>query len=115
MPAPLKSAPLKIAVLALVMAAVSGDAQAISRYNATSMSCASIRATVQAEGAAIFRWKQPPDIDRFDRIVAHTGHCLWGEVATPTDIPSKDATRCVVLNCQRPVFDDDLLWKLRPH
>ena len=107
------SAPLKIAVTALVMTAVSGDAQAISRYSATSMNCASIRATVQAEGAAIFRWKQPPDIDRFDRIVAHTGYCLWGQVATLTDIPSKDTKRCVVFNCQRPVFDDDLFWKWR--
>lgn len=103
------SATIRIAAAALLVAAVSGEAQAISRYNATSMSCGTIRAKVESEGAAIFRWKQPPNIDRFDRLVAHTGYCLWGELATPTDIPSADNKHCMVLNCQRPVFDDIII------
>lgn len=98
-----------IALAALLLATASQDAQAISRYNATSMNCAAIRSTVQTEGAAIFKWKQPPDIDRFDRLVAHTGFCRWGEVATLTDIPSKDNKRCPVFNCQRPIWDDPFL------
>jgi hypothetical protein len=103
------SGSMKIVLAALLLAAVSGEAHAISRYSSTKMSCNSIRATVQAEGAAIFRWKQQPDLDRFDRLVAHTGYCLWGELATPTDIPSADSKHCMVLNCQRPVFDDMLI------
>ncbi len=78
------------------------------------MSCASIRATVQAEGAAIFRWTQPPNIDRFDRLVTRSGYCFAGEIATPTDIPAKDTTRCVVFDCQRPIWDDDPFLRLRP-
>lgn len=105
--------PISTGLAVVLLVAASGDAGAISRYSATSMSCENIRATVRAEGAAIFKWKQPPNIDRFDRLVAHSGFCLAGEVATATDIPAKDTGRCVVFDCQRPVFDDDFFWRWR--
>ena len=43
--------------LALALTLLPLQAQAISRYNSTSMSCAQVRATVRAEGAVIMRWR----------------------------------------------------------
>ncbi len=78
---------LKAGTVLLGLLLAASQAHAISRYNSTSMSCADIGAVVRAEGAVVLRWKQPPDIQRFDRFVAHTGFCSWGERGRTVERP----------------------------
>ncbi|MHA1158978.1 MAG: hypothetical protein ACTSP2_09605 [Alphaproteobacteria bacterium] len=88
-----------VLVLGVVFAAT--QASAISRYNSKSMSCTAIQAAVLSEGAVILRWKQPPNIQRYDRFVAHSGYCGPGEVAVPSSVPSAILPVCPVLECKR--------------
>ncbi len=97
---------LKAGTVLLGLLLAASQAHAISRYNSTSMSCADIGAVVRAEGAVVLRWKQPPDIQRFDRFVAHTGFCSWGERAVRSSVPSADHRSCTVYNCKRCDPDD---------
>ena len=101
----------KAAGIALCLLPVSFEAHAISRYTSTSMTCASIQATIRAEGAAIFRWTQPPNIQRFDRFVASSRNCFFGERAQVTFIPSADTQSCAVFECRRSECDDDLFCR----
>jgi hypothetical protein len=79
---------------------VATEAQAISRYSATSLSCARIQAIAEAEGAALMRWVQPPDIQRYDRIVANRRFCFAGETTVPSTVPSADTAACPVYICK---------------
>jgi hypothetical protein len=101
-------APLQAAVIALCVIPIATQALAISRYQSKSMSCANINATIANEGAAIFRWTQPPDIDRFGKFVRNVGYCFRGEEANYAYIPSADNAKCPVLECQPE--DDDLFF-----
>jgi hypothetical protein len=104
--------PVQAAIITLCVVPISSEAFAISRYQSMSMSCANIRATILDEGAAIFGWLQPPNIDRFGKYVAHVGYCFIGEEAKIVYIPSKDTKSCAVLECQPE--DDDFFHRLRP-
>ncbi len=98
----MKPATMLVAVMVLFglcLAAV--EAQAISRYKSTSMSCASIHGVVATEGAVILRWTQPPDIQRFDRFVQHSGFCDAGERAVRSSVPSADYQFCPVNRCRQ--------------
>jgi hypothetical protein len=99
---------VQAAAIALCVVPFASEAFAISRYQSMSMPCANIRATILNEGAAIFRWKQPPNIDRYGRFVAHSGFCFIGEEAEVEYIPAADTRECPVLECQQE--DDDLFF-----
>lgn len=103
---------MKHVALAAGLLLVAGQAEAISRYNSTSMSCAGVQQTIKAEGAAIMRYPGTtnPSLTRYDRYVAHGGFCSFGEVAKYTYIPTADAASCQVLHCVTPNFDDDRLF-----
>jgi hypothetical protein len=103
----------RAAIIALCVLPISSQAFAISRYQSTSMPCAGIRATILSEGAAIFRWLQPPNIDRFGRFVAHGGYCFVGEEAEVVYIPAADTKACAVLEC-KPDDDDFFFHRFKP-
>ncbi len=103
---------VKAAVVAICLLPVSFQAQAISRYTSTSMSCAAIAQKIRTEGAAIFRWTQKPDILRYGLYVADDSFCSIHERAMTTFIPSADAKRCAVLECKPYDPRDDLLFPL---
>jgi hypothetical protein len=48
---------MKSMLLALCFSLFAAEAQAISRYNSTSMSCDEVRATVRSEGAVVLRYR----------------------------------------------------------
>ncbi|MEP9388944.1 hypothetical protein [Mesorhizobium sp. KR9-304] len=104
---------MKIVLLALSLVLVSFQAQAISRYNSTSMSCGEIKATVRAEGAVILRWRGNSGILRYGRFVAHGGFCESGTRAETSYVPSADRKSCAVRECKYWDPDDDFIW--RPH
>lgn len=79
------------------------EAQAISRYNATSMSCASIQSRIHAEGAILLRWrsKRNPGLPLGDRFVRHSGYCDLHKHAATVYVPSRDRRSCPVRKCKR--------------
>ena len=106
----------KTAMLALAVALLPFQAEAISRYNSTSMTCAGVKATVRAEGEVIMRWRSSRSgVQRFGRFVAHDGFCPEAERAEITYIPSADRPSCAVYECKHfsPERDDDFWWLRR--
>lgn len=102
---------MKTCLVALSLTLVSFEAQAISRYNSTSMSCGEIRATVRAEGAAILRWRGRSGVQRYGRFVAHGGFCESGTRAETSYVPASDGRSCPVYECKYWDPDDDFIWR----
>lgn len=102
---------MKAVLIALSLLLVSFEAQAISRYNSTSMSCERIRATVRAEGAVILRWSGRSGVPRYGRFVAHTGFCESGTRAETSYVPSSDRRSCPVRECKYWDPDDDFIFR----
>ena len=102
---------MKAFLVALSLTLVSFEAQAISRYNSTSMSCGEIRATVRAEGAAILRWRGRSGVPRYGRFVAHGGFCESGTLAETSYVPASDRRSCPVYECKYWDPDDDFIWR----
>jgi len=94
---------LKLTLIALALSLVSVEAQAISRYNSTSMSCAGIQARVSAEGAILLRWrsKRNPSLPMGGRFVRNSGFCDLHLRASTAYVPSSDRKSCPVRKCKR--------------
>ncbi|WP_378949665.1 hypothetical protein [Mesorhizobium sp. ANAO-SY3R2] len=93
---------MKTILLAICLMMLSVEAEAISRYNSTSMSCAQAQRAVRNEGAVILRWKSPGSgVQRYDRFVRNDGFCEAGEEANITSVPTSDAKSCPVYNCKQ--------------
>ncbi len=92
---------------ALLLAA--GNAQAISRYPLSGLTCEAARALVQQEGAVIFRFPSPRNRSHvlYDRFVHHGGHCTFGETTVLRSVPAADGS-CALLICQQRSGDDPL-------
>ena len=101
---------MKTVLIALCLSLVSLEAHAISRYNSTSMSCAEVKATVRAEGAAILRWRSPRGIQRYGRFVAHGGFCGLERKGRNLIHPDSDRKSCALLECKYLRSDDDFIW-----
>jgi hypothetical protein len=104
-------ATMKAVLIALSLLLVSFEAQAISRYNSTSMSCGEIKATLRAEGAAILRWRGNSGIQRYGRFVANGGFCESGTRAETSYVPSADRKSCSVRECKYWDPDDDIIFR----
>jgi hypothetical protein len=93
---------MKKIALALALVLAASPALAISRYNALSMTCQSMRAAIHNEGAVILRYpsKRVPGMTLYDRYVRNSDYCDGVNYAEWTSIPSRDNPRCQVLNCQ---------------
>lgn len=102
---------MKAVLIALSLLLISFEAQAISRYNSTSMSCAEIKARVRNEGAVILRWRGKSGIQRYSRFVYHSGFCSAGERAEFSSVPSADRQSCSVRECKYWDPDDDFLFR----
>jgi hypothetical protein len=100
--------------LALTLVAgplVAGQAQAISRYTSTSMSCARVQATIQREGAVIMRWSSPRSgAPLFGRFVTWNENCGNRMRPQRAFIPAADTQSCPVLECQRWDPEDGFLF-----
>lgn len=104
---------MKAVLTALALLLVSLEAQAISRYNSTSMSCGEIKATVRAEGAVILRWRGNRGIQRYGRFVAHGGFCESSTRAETSYVPASDRKSCPVYECKYYDPDDEFLFRFR--
>ncbi|RLP25566.1 hypothetical protein [Mesorhizobium sp. YM1C-6-2] len=102
---------MKAVLIALALLLVPFEAQAISRYNSTSMSCGQIKATVRAEGAVILRWRGRSGVQRYGRFVAHDGFCESGTRAETSYVPARDRKSCSVYECKYWDPDDDIIFR----
>src|SRR5690606_41903674 len=95
-----------LAALALTFAI--GSASAISRYDSTSMSCASADERVRPEGAVIFRYpsERVRGLQLYDRFVAHRGFCTSGEVTAAKSVPTRSG-ECALLICRQIIDERD--------
>jgi hypothetical protein len=90
---------------ALVIAPMMEEAQAISRYTSTSMSCPAVKSVVKNEGAVILRWTSGQTGNpRWARFVRSTAYCDPNERAVPASVPSASGS-CTVKKCRRCDFD----------
>lgn len=104
---------MKIILLAACLTLVAAQAQAISRYDPTRMSCGKVQGTIAWQGAVILRYqsKRVPGLPLYDRYVQSQRFCSMGEVRTRAYVPSADTKSCPVYNCKRP--DNDRHFRRR--
>jgi hypothetical protein len=96
---------LSLILPAFVVAPLIGEAQAISRYTSTSMSCSAVKSVVSNEGAVILRWTSGQTGNpRWARFVRSSSYCDPGERAIPASVPSASGT-CTVKKCRRCDID----------
>lgn len=100
---------MRIALIALCLAATALPAHAISRYNSMQLSCEAAQDRIQDEGAVILRYqsKRVKGLPLYDRYVAHGGFCQTNEYAKLEVVPTADTNRCRVLKCMPKVFPFD--------
>lgn len=94
-----------IVFLGLALSLLSIDAQAISRYNSQTMSCARVQAVLRSEGAAILSWRSNTGAPLYDRYVANGGFCDSDDVTRRASVPTADNRACVVLKCFEMSYD----------
>ena len=101
---------LVLAVLLSVWLTV--EAQAISRYTSTSMTCAAIQNAIDREGAVILRYrsKRNPSLQLYGRYVSDFRFCQVEETSQTAWVPARDTASCPVLECVVVDFDDDY-WR----
>jgi hypothetical protein len=102
---------MKSMLLALCFSLVAAEAEAISRYNSTSMSCAQVREIVRSEGAVILRYRSTrnPSLPLFGRYVSDRRYCNFDEVAETAFVPAADTRSCLVRECKQFDPDDDYI------
>lgn len=95
--------------LALLLALISADAYAISRYNSLQMTCDRVQEAIQTEGAVILRYvsRRTPGLPLYDRYVLHDGYCGYGEYAKWVSVPTRDTPSCPVYKCEQRTYDGD--------
>lgn len=92
---------MKTVLLAACLTLFAAEAQAVSRYNSTSMSCARVQQTIRGEGAAIMRWVSPTSgVQRYDRFVRDDSFCPVNQEAKITSLPAADTQSCQVRHCK---------------
>ncbi len=108
----MKAVILKAVLLAASLVVVVSEAEAISRYNSTSMSCDRIKSTVRNEGAVILRWSGRNGVLRYGRFVANGRFCSGGERAETSYVPSSDRKSCAVRECKYfDPYDDGMIFR----
>nr|WP_054310756.1 hypothetical protein [Mesorhizobium sp. 1M-11] len=97
----------KTILFAACLSLVAAEAQAISRYDPSRMSCDRVQRLVDREGAVILRYRSPrnPRLTLYDRYVASVEFCDMGELRSRASVPSADTGSCPVFKCKRPDFD----------
>jgi hypothetical protein len=94
---------MKTLLIALGLCLIAADAQAISRYDPTRMSCDRVHDTVAAHGAVLLRYRSPrnPSLTLYDRYIASSRFCDMGEYAARSSVPSADLDHCPVYRCKQ--------------
>jgi hypothetical protein len=87
-------------VLAMAVSLSSTDAAAISRYESTSLSCSTIKAKIQGEGAVILQYvsNQTGNL-LYNRYVRNANYCNAYQTTRSKSVPAADTQNCHVYYC----------------
>ena len=98
---------MKTILLAACLTLVAAEAQAISRYDPTRMSCGRVQSTIARQAAVILRYQSTrvPGLPLYDRYVQSEQFCTMGDVRARAYVPSADTRSCPVYTCKRPDYD----------
>jgi len=106
---------MKAVAIAACLCLVAAEAQAISRYDPTRMSCEQVHGIIAREGAVILRYRSPRSgMTLYDRYVSTVASCERGEVRDPRTVPSADTASCPVYSCKQAEFDDPMRRFMMP-
>lgn len=107
---------MRLLLSALLLAALVGEASAISRYHTSRLTCDEARGRVAEEGVVILRWqsRRDPTLPLYNRFVRNGSYCQLGEAATRRAIPTSDRENCPVLEC-KVIDNSDDIWLRRRH
>ena len=77
------------------------NAEAVSRYEITNVTCETVQALVRTEGSVIlvYRSKGVLGLPVYDRYVLGQQYCDSGEVARGAGVPTVDREYCPVKKC----------------
>lgn len=94
--------PTQLAITTIAALLLAQPALAISRYNSPALTCDQVRQRVLNEGAVILRYPSTrvKGMTLYDRYVTRSAMCDPHEYAERAYVPTRDAARCPVLNCQ---------------
>lgn len=102
---------MKTILLAVCLTMLAAEAQAVSRYTSTHMSCAQTRDTIVSQGAAILQWRSVTSgVQRYDRYVRDDSFCPTGQYAERAWVPTADTQSCPVYKCKQIDHDDFILF-----
>ena len=91
---------MKRLLFALPILVVVGQAWAIARHDVDRMSCASVQAVLEGEGAAILRYRSPRTGNTlYDRYVRDGGQCRRNQTAERARVATADDRSCPVRKC----------------
>ena len=98
---------LKTILLAVCMTGAAAEAQAISRYDPTHMSCDRVQGTIARQGAVILRYQSTrvPGLPLFNRYVQSAQYCNPNEIRSRAYVPSADTKSCPVYICKQVEHD----------
>ncbi|WP_027151134.1 hypothetical protein [Mesorhizobium sp. WSM2561] len=107
---------MKTVLFAACLTLVAAEAQAISRYDPSRMTCGTVRATIAREGAVILRYQstRTPGLPLYDRYVRSQSFCNRGEVRARASVPSADTNSCIVYKCKRVETDRHFRRRIFP-
>ena len=98
-----------IGTLIVLVLVTASQANAISRYNSLSFTCAKIRQVISSEGAVILRYpgKFNPGIVLHDRFVNNVRWCQMDEYTAIKSVPTSDNRSCRLRYCKIIDFDNN--------
>ena len=78
------------------------SAEAISRYNAATMTCERVQSLVTRHGEVLFdfRSRNDPNVSMFNRFVAHGNFCPKGQYVAADFIPTANNPYCPLQVCR---------------
>jgi hypothetical protein len=99
---------MKSVLLGLAIGLVATQANAISRYNTSGLSCGEVRAIIDQDGAAIMRYRSTRSgAQLYGRYVRDGRWCAGSERPEASYITTADSDQCRVRECKPYSFDDD--------
>ena len=102
---------MKKILAALTLSLLCVEAQAISRYTSTAMSCGEVQSRVDEEGAAILRHRSTrnPSLLLYNRYVRDRQFCSADEEIEFAYVPTADRQSCPVYKCE---LHDESDWRI---
>jgi len=87
--------------LVTVVAFISSEASAATRYDVTSMICTEVHTLIEREGAVVLAYRSSSilGLPVYDRYVTGREYCAADEVIRRTGIPAADKKYCPVKKC----------------